>query len=120
MYYSDENDFEFDSEEDINDTNYLIDNDNNFNQIVEIINFYKDKLIREPTFIGINRLCAMAIMNIINMCSNNKFTSPINICNISYEEYIIIEDLLCELNIKNITTNLVNDVANNIYYELYV
>ena len=119
MYYSDENDFEFDSDEDYNESSNLIDNDNNFDRIVEIIAFYKDKLVREPTFIGINRLCSIKIMNMINKCILKEYASPKNKSNISFEEYIVIEDLLSELNIKNITTNLVNDVANIIYYELY-
>ena len=119
MYYSDENDFEFDSDDDYNDSSNLIDNDNKFDKTVEIITFYKDKLIREPTFIGINRLCSIKIMNMINKCIFKEFISPKNKCNISFEEYIVIEDLLNELNIKNITSNLVNDVANIIYNNLY-
>ena len=120
MYYSDENDFDFESDEDYNESSNLIDNDNNFNKTVEIISFYKDKLIREPTFIGINRLCSIKIMIMINKCIFKEYTSPKNKYNISFDEYIIIEDLLSELNIKNITNNLVNDVANIIYSELYI
>lgn len=119
MYYSDENEFDFEEEDDYNDSSNLIDNDDKFNKTVEIISFYKDKLVREPTFIGINRLCSIKIMSMINKCILKEYISPKNKCNISFADYIIIEDLLSELNIKNITTNLVNDVANIIYYELY-
>ena len=117
MYYSDENDYDFDLEDDVQESNYLIDNDNSFNKTIEIINFYKDKLIKEPTFIGINRLCAYELYSIINSCNDKKISKK---SHISFDEEIIFYDLLNELNIKNITTNLINNISNEIYYKLYV
>jgi len=119
MYYSDDNDIDFDSEDDLNDSNSLIENIN-YNKTVEIVNFYKNKLVLEPTFIGINRLCEMEIINMIYTCTDNKYVTTKNKCNISIEEYNIFEDLLSELYIINSTSYLINDIANIIYYKLYI
>lgn len=115
-YYSDEFDEDYESENDIIDI--TSDNDTIFEKNMEIIKFYKDKLTYEPTFISINNISSFTIYEIITNAYINKKMYKYN--NISNTEYNIIYDLLIELNIKKITDELVNNVANIIYYKLYI
>ena len=115
-YYSDEFDEDYESENDIIDI--TSDNDIIFEKNMEIIKFYKDKLAYEPTFICINNISSFSIYEIITDAPINKKIYKYS--NINSTEYNIIYDLLIELNVKKITDELVNNVANTIYYKLYV
>ena len=121
MYYPDEeNDYDSD-----NDDNFEL-NSEYFNIIkfdndIEIINSYKQVLLKEPEFIGIKNICSAEILYIIQSTITDpkeKLLKNKKVYYLSEEQEDIFINMYKELNIKY-TENILNSVCNKILNKIY-
>ena len=67
MYYSEEfNDYDSDEAEELCEFNSEVQAEFKLDKHISIVQFYKELLIKEPEFIGINNICCAELLNIIN------------------------------------------------------
>lgn len=124
MYYNNyfDNDYS-DDENDLNNKDELtsdIIEELNYDNKISIINFYKDKLLKEPEFIGLKNICSGKILNIIenNLNSSNIKISK-NDYKINLEQYYIFNDMYLELNLEP-NNHIFNLVTNKIFKIIYL
>lgn len=80
---------------------------------IEVVQFYKEKLSKEPEFIGINNISSGKILDIIEN-TNKYYKIYNNVYKLSIEQYYIFNDMYSELNsILNNKNKLIQDL--NIY-----
>lgn len=84
---------------------------------IAVVQFYKEKLSKEPEFIGIKNISCGKILNIIEN-TNNLSARDLKLyknINLSVEQYYIFNDMYSELN--NVLNNKKNLIQHeNIYY----
>ena len=121
MYYPDEeNDYDSD-----NDDNFEL-NSEYFNIIkfdndIEIINSYKQVLLKEPEFIGIKNICSAEILYIIQSTitgPKEKLLKNKKVYYLSEEQEDIFINMYHKLNIKY-NENILNSVCNKILNKIY-
>ena len=121
MYYPDEeNDYDSD-----NDDNFEL-NSEYFNIIkfdndIEIINSYKQVLLKEPEFIGIKNICSAEILYIIQSTITDpkeKLLKNKKVYYLSEEQEDIFINMYHKLNIKY-NENILNSVCNKILNKIY-
>ena len=124
MYYNNyfDNDYS-DDENDLNNKDELtsdIIEELNYDNKISIINFYKDKLLKDPEFIGLKNICSGKILNIIenNLNSSNIKISK-NDYKINLEQYYIFNDMYLELNLEP-NNHIFNLVTNKIFKIIYL
>lgn len=93
---------------------------------IEVIQFYKEKLSKEPEFIGINNICSGQILNIIENINKNHKNYK-HCYKLNEGQYYIFNDMYSELNnILNNKKKLIQDlniyniVTNKIFDLVYV
>tara|TARA_B100001093_G_C26794403_1_gene1000466 strand:+ start:1173 stop:1532 length:360 start_codon:yes stop_codon:yes gene_type:complete len=86
---------------------------------IEIINNYKELLIKDPDFIGINNLSNIKLLNIIEDINNNKILRFKKEHYVTPEQFNIFINMYNELNI-NYNTNIIQNVINKIFSIIYV
>ena len=118
MNYFDENDY--DSSEDIEYNEFTIDIIKEFNhdKKTEIVNFYKEKLSKEPEFIGIKNICTGKILSFIENTSKHEKLTKIDY-KLNLEQYYIFIDMYSELNLTG-NYNIFNLVTKKIFSKIYV
>jgi len=93
---------------------------------IEVVQFYKEKLSKEPEFIGIKNISCGKILNIIE--NNNKNHKNHKYCyKLNENQYYIFNDMYSELNnILNNKKKLIQDlniyniVTNKIFDLVYI
>ena len=96
---------------------------------IAVVQFYKEKLSKEPEFIGINNISSGKILNIIEN-TNNLSARDLKLyknINLSVEQYYIFNDMYSDLNsVLNINKHLTMGmsiyefITNQIFKNIYV
>jgi len=120
MYYPDEeNDFDSDNDDNI-ELNSEYFNIIKFDNDIEIINNYKQVLLKEPEFIGIKNICSAEILYYIknpNVISNKNGRKNVEY-HLNDEQLDIFFSMYYELNIKY-NELILNNVCNKIFNKIY-
>ena len=117
MFYE-EIDYESDEDYDYNEFTEDIISEFDYDKKIQIISFYKEKLMKEPEFIGIKNICAGEILVYIQ-----KLTKPMNITKKDYklnlEQYNLFVNMYSELNLIG-NYDIFNSVTKKIFKKIYV
>ena len=85
---------------------------------IEIIGFYKDKLVKEPEFIGIKNISCGEILSMIE--STNKEEKLGNSdYKLNFEQYLLFKNMYSELNLQ-VNINIFNNLTKKIFNRIYV
>lgn len=127
--YFDENDYDTDNENnDCNRNEYTkeILQENEYDRKIEIINFYKELLMKEPEFIGIKNISSSKIYEIINENNNNNNNNDNNNNNnlksnyvLNQDQYTIFNNMYNDLDIYG-NNNIFNFITNKLFKIIYV
>jgi len=121
IYLNDDNDYDTDDE----NSKYTIlekFNDNEYNEKISIINYYKDLLSYEPEFIGIKNISSGEILKIIE---TYRRTERINykqykkMYKLNIDQNYIFNNLYTDLEIDG-NIDIYNIVTNKIFNKIYV
>ena len=88
-----------------------------YDKKIEIINYYKEKLSKEPEFIGIKNICSGKILSCIECSKLEKIKK--NDYKLNFEQYSIFIDMYSELNLKG-NYDIYNSVTKKIFKKIYV
>jgi hypothetical protein len=118
MMRFDENDDDSSEDNEYNEFTADIIAEIKYDKKIEIISFYKEKLSKEPEFIGIKNICTGKILSyIIDIVKPEKLTKKDY--KLNYEQYLIFIDIYSELNLIG-NYNIFNSVTKKIFNEIYV
>jgi hypothetical protein len=116
--FFDENDYESDDDCDYNEFTKDIISEFNYDKKIQIVSFYKEKLMKEPEFIGVKNICAGEILFYIQNINN-----PIKITKkdhkLNFEQYNLFINMYSELNIIG-NYDIFNSVTKKIFEKIYV
>lgn len=116
--YLEENDIDDEEENDYNELSSDIIEEFNYDNKINIINFYKEKLLCEPEFIGIKNISAGKILYIIENLSKDYKLHKKDY-KLNNEQYIIFSNMYKDLDcIGNI--NIFNLVTKKIFSNIYI
>ena len=118
MYY---NDYNSDDECDVSGelTGDIIE-ELNYDKDIKIVDFFKDKLVKEPEFIGLKNICSGKILDIIkNVTFNPNEKIHKNDYIIDLEQRNIFNDMYLELNLQP-NNNIFNLVTKKIFKIIYL
>ena len=120
MYYlEDNNDSDDGDTEEYNEFSQEIMAELKLDKKILIVKFYKELLIKEPEFVGINNICSAELLSIIN-----STIVPIKLTkqdHILFPEQIkIFDNMYNDLNIGNVSTAIYNTVTKKIFNRIYV
>lgn len=113
--YNEDNDYDTEDDNEYNELSVDIICELNYDKKIEIINFYKEKLLKEPEFIGIKNICSGKILNFIENKNNKLIKKDYKV---NSEQYLIFLNMYSELNYEcnyNIINSLVSKIFNYIY-----
>lgn len=116
--YIDENDYDSDENNDYIDFSADIIAEFNNDKKIEIINFYKDKLQKEPEFIGIKNISSGKFLSFIEDTKKHEKLTK-NYYKLNYEQYVIFVNMYSELNLTG-NNDIFNMVTNKIFNKIYV
>ncbi len=117
---TDENDYDSSHENDIHiDLEPDIVNEYEYNRKIDIVKFYRDKLYKEPEFIGIKNISSFLILYIIET-TNLAYKLYTKDHRVTTEQIIIFDDMYKELFNKKSTIDIYNYVTKKIFSYIYV
>jgi len=121
MNYFEENDYDSSEDNEYNEYNEFtadIIAEFNYDKKIEIVSFYKEKLSKEPEFIGIKNICAGKFLFLIeNTTKSEKLTKKDY--KLNFEQYSIFIDMYSELNLTG-NYHIFNLVTKKIFSKIYV
>lgn len=118
MMYFDENDYDSFEDYEYNEFTADIIAELKYDKKIEIVSFYKEKLSKEPEFIGIKNICTGKILSFIeDTIKPEKLTKKDY--KLNYEQYSIFIDMYSELNLAG-NYNIFNLVTKKIFKKIYV
>ena len=121
MNYFEENDYDSSEDNEYNEFTADIIAEFNYDKKIEIVSFYKEKLSKEPEFIGIKNICSGKILSFIE--DTNKVEKPkkltIKDYKLNFEQYSIFIDMYSELNLTG-NYYIFNLVTKKIFSKIYV
>ena len=117
MYFFYENEFDSDENEYFE---YSLDIIEDFKYIKKnkILSFYKEKLSKEPEFIGIRNICSQKILSLIEDTNKPEKLTKKDY-KLNYEQYSIFKDMYSELNLIG-NYHIFNLVTKKIFNIIYV
>ena len=121
MNYFDENDYDSTEDNEYNEFTTDIIEELNYDKKIEIVSFYKEKLSKEPEFIGIKNICAGKILSFIE--DTIKTEKPEKITKkyykLNFDQYCIFIDMYSELNLI-VNYDIFNLVTKKIFEKIYI
>lgn len=90
----------------------------NYDKNIKIVSFYKEKLSKEPEFIGIKNICCGKIFSFIENITEVKKLSK-NDYKLNFEQYCIFINMYSDLNIKG-NYDIFNTVTKKIFEKIYI
>ena len=116
--YFDENDYDSSEDNEYNDFTADIIAEFNYDKKIEIVSFYKEKLRKEPEFIGIKNICSGKILSFIEDTTKPEKLTKKDY-NLNFEQYSIFIDMYSELNLTG-NYHIFNSVTKKIFEKIYV
>jgi len=118
MNYFEENDYDSSEDNEYNEFTADIIAEFNYDKKIEIVSFYKEKLSKEPEFIGIKNICSGKIILFIEDTTKlEKLTKKDY--KLNYEQYSIFINMYSELNLTG-NYHIFNLVTKKIFSKIYV
>ena len=116
--YFDEN--EYDSDEDNEYIEFSLDiiAEFKYDKKIEIVSYYKEKLSKEPEFIGIKNICSGKILSFIEDTTKPEKLTKKDY-KLNFEQYLIFIDMYSELNLIG-NYHIFNLVTKKIFNIIYV
>jgi hypothetical protein len=116
--YIEENDYDSNEENEYVELSADIISEFNYDKKIEIINFYKEKLYKEPEFIGLKNISSCKLLDFIE--NTTKYVNlNKNDYKLNFEQYTIFNDMYSELNLKG-SYDIFNLVTKKIFSKIYV
>lgn len=88
-----------------------------YDKKIEIIGFYKDKLVKEPEFIGIKNISCGEILSMIESTKKEKLNN--SDYKLNFEQYLLFKNMYSELNLQ-VSMNIFNNLTKKIFNRIYV
>lgn len=118
MYFDENNIYDSDEYDEYSEFSEDIIEEFNYDKKIEIVNFYKEKLSKEPEFIGLKNICSGKILSFIeNTTKYEKLTKKEY--KLNFEQYSIFINMYSELNLKG-NYYIFNLVTKKIFNKIYV
>ena len=115
--YFDENEYDSDEDNEYIEFSPDIIAEFIYDKKIEIISYYKEKLSKEPEFIGIKNICSGKILSFIEDTKPEKLTKKDY--KLNFELYFIFIDMYSELNLIG-NYHIFNTVTKKIFSKIYV
>lgn len=116
--YFEENEYDSDEENEYNEFSPDIIAEFKYDKKIKIVSFYKEKLNKEPEFIGIKNICSGKILFFIE-----ETTTPDKLTKkdykINFEQYLIFIDMYSELNLTG-NDEIFNSITKKIFNNIYI
>ena len=116
--YFDENDYESDDDNEYNEFSADIIAEFKYDKKIKIVSFYKDKLSKEPEFIGIKNICGGKILSLIESITKSEKLTKKDY-KLNSEQYLIFVNMYSELDLTG-NYDIFNTVTKKIFNEIYV
>ena len=116
--YFDENEYDSDENYEYNEFTADIIAEFSNDKKIEIVSFYKEKLSKEPEFIGIKNICAGKILSFIEDTTKPEKLTKKDY-KLNFEQYLIFIDMYSELNLTG-NYHIFNSVTKKIFSKIYV
>uniref|UniRef100_A0A6C0LFS7 Uncharacterized protein n=1 Tax=viral metagenome TaxID=1070528 RepID=A0A6C0LFS7_9ZZZZ len=115
--YFDENDYDSDNDNEYIEFTADIIEEFNYDKKIKIVSFYKEKLSKEPEFIGIKNVCSGKILSFIEDTTKHvKLTKKDY--KVNFEQYSIFINMYSELNLIG-NYHIFNLVTKKIFNKIY-
>ena len=117
--YVEENDYDdSDADNEYIEHNTDIITEFNYDKNIEIVSFYKEKLSKEPEFIGIKNICSGKILSFIEDTTKPEKLTKKDY-KLNFEQCKIFSDMYSELNLTY-NDDIFNTVTKKIFDKIYV
>jgi len=118
MNYFEENDYDSSEDNEYNEFTADIIAEFNYDKKIEIVSYYKEKLSKEPEFIGIKNICTGKIISFIEDTTKPEKLTKKDY-KLNFEQYSIFIDMYSELNLTG-NYHIFNSVTKKIFSKIYV
>lgn len=118
MNYFDENDYDSSEDNEYIEFSADIIAEFKYDKKIEIISFYKEKLSKEPEFIGIKNICSSKILSFIEDTTKPEKLTKKDY-KLNFEQYSIFVDMYSELNLTG-NYYIFNSVTKKIFSKIYI
>lgn len=116
--YFDENEYDSDEDNEYIEFSPDIIAEFKYDKKIEIVSYYKEKLSKEPEFIGIKNICSVKLLSFIeDTVKPEKLTKKDY--KLNFEQYSIFIDMYSELNLIG-NYHIFNLVTKKIFNKIYV
>ena len=116
--YFDENEYDDDENNEYIEFSPDIIAEFKYDKKIEIVSYYKEKLSKEPEFIGIKNICSGKIISFIEDTTKPEKLTKKDY-KLNFEQYSIFIDMYSELNLIG-NYHIFNTVTKKIFNKIYV
>ena len=116
--YFDENEYDSDENNEYIEFSPDIIAEFKYDKKIEIVSYYKEKLSKEPEFIGIKNICLGKILSFIEDTTKPEKLTKKDY-KLNFEQYSIFIDMYSELNLIG-NYHIFNTVTKKIFNKIYV
>lgn len=116
--YFDENEYDSDENNEYIEFSLDIIAEFKYDKKIEIVSYYKEKLSKEPEFIGIKNICSGKILSFIEDTTKPEKLTKKDY-KLNFEQYSIFIDMYSELNLIG-NYHIFNTVTKKIFNKIYV